>query len=139
MGEILATNPALSFESVENICVLIRAQVLAEIDLLLPESTPDKKFVSFENIAKSSPSEHTFRKILNETVGDIMFQIHMDIFHNNNQNGKRPALFLSCDKGTDGNFIKILSYYDNIKSRVKQVILDVDKTQNDSKSAADAM
>ena len=62
----------------------------------------------------------------------------MDIFHNNNDI-QRPAVFLSCDKGPDGSFVKVLSYYSSEKKIVKQIILDVDKTFNDSKSAAEAM
>ena len=58
--------------------------------------------MSFDEIAKSSPSETLLRNILNETATDVMFLIYYRIFYEDKIGGKVPSLFLSCDKATDG-------------------------------------
>ena len=50
-----------------------------------------------------------------------------------------PSLYLSCDKATNGGFVKILSWYSPTSNKVEQKIFDVDKTYGDSIECAKAM
>ena len=109
-----------------------RAQLLAEMKLLDTEMA--------DKIVSSSPGEGVMRNIMDEIATDVLFLIHKNIFYDNlKQNGEYPNVFISADKGTDGSFVKILTWYDRSKERVEQKILDVDMSYGSSKQAADAM
>ena len=80
------------------------------------------------------------RQILNEISTDILFLIHKSIFYNNRKSdGHYPNVFLSADKGPDGSFVKILSFFNGLKNKVEAKILDVDISYGTSSQAADAM
>ena len=133
LGEMMAIQPKASFQAISDLVALARAQILAASDILGKE-------VSFENISRTAPSEKLLREsIINETVADILFLLHLDIFHHDKVNGLRPALFFSCDKGPDNCFVKVLAWYSNRIGKVRQFILDVDKSYGDSRNSANAM
>ena len=95
--------------------------------------------MSFDEIAKSSPSETLLRNILNETATDVMFLIYYRIFYEDKIGGKVPSLFLSCDKATDGGFVRIVSWYSPTTKKVEQNIIDVDKSYGESVDCAKPM
>ena len=97
------------------------------------------KQINYEHVALSSPSEATLQNVLDETATDILFLIFYRIFYEDAALGKPPGLFLSCDKATNGGFVKIISWYSKTKKKVEQRILDVDRTYGDSKTCAKAM
>ena len=132
LGESIATHPSVSFEYQSEITCLARAQLLAETGIL------DAKMV--DKVVASSPGEGVMRIIMNEVATDILFLMHKSIFYDNlKHNGKYPNVYISADKGSDGSFVKILSWFDNTKQQVVQKILDVDNSYGTSKQAADAM
>ena len=92
---------------------------------------------SFKDIAMSSPCEHTLRKELNQTAADILFSTHLSIFHEEERGV--PSVFLSCDKGTQGNFVKVLNWYSAKAEKVQQILLDVDTSYGSSEECAEAM
>ena len=87
----------------------------------------------------SSPGEGTLRNILNETTADVLFLIYYRIFYQDRVGNEVPSLFLSCDKATDGGFVKILSWYSPTSKMVEQKIIDVDKSYGKSIDCARAM
>lgn len=132
LGESVATHPSISFDHHSEIMSFARAQLLAEMKLLDTEMA--------DKIVSSSPGEGVMRNIMDEIATDVLFLIHKNIFYDNlKQNGEYPNVFISADKGTDGSFVKILTWYDRSKERVEQKILDVDMSYGSSKQAADAM
>ena len=133
LGEILATHPSISFVNAAEIIMLSRAQLLAETDII------DEKKLTLQNIALSSPSEKYLRTILDDTASDIMFQLYFRIFYKDKIGEKSPSLFLSCDKATNGGFIKIISWYSQCSNKVEQFIFDVDRSYGESRECAKAM
>ena len=132
LGEAVATHPSVSFEYNAQITSFARAQLLAEAGLL------DNKMV--DKVAESSPGEGVMRKIMNDIATDVLFLIHKNIFYDNlKPDGQYPNVYISADKGTDGSFVKILSWFDRTKNRVEQKILDVDATYGTSEQTAHAM
>ena len=132
LGEIVGQHPTASFDSISKIICMARAQLLQEADLL-------GSAVSLHEVALSSPGEKTLRRCLDEAVGDALFSIHLKIFHSDKVDGAMPSVFLSCDKGTKGNFIKILSWFSSTSQKVEQTILDVDVSYGSSKECAEGM
>lgn len=134
LGEIMATHPSISFNSAADIVSLSRAQLLSQIDFF-----KDTK-LTLNEVAVSSPSETTLRAILSETTADILFILHNKIFYLDKlDDGNPPAVFLSCDKGPHGNFIKIISWFSSTSDKVEQIVLDVDNSYGFSKQCAEAM
>ena len=131
LGEIVATHPSISFETAAEIIALSRAQLMADAGLLHK--------ISYQNIAHSSPTGQTLGNILNETTADILFSLHLRIFHHDAVDGEFPSVFFSCDKGTSGNFVKVVSWYSKSSKKVEQVILDVDVSYGTSQECAEAM
>ena len=48
-------------------------------------------------------------------------------------------IYLSCDKGTSGNFIKMISYYNFEKKKVDTYTLDIEASGGNSADAAIAI
>ncbi len=142
LGDIIATHPASSFEVVADIVCLARVQLLVEVGIIDIHGDRTRSSVSFEDVARSSPSEATFRNAMDQAASDVMFTIHHDIFcgdGNNNGEYQRPAVFASCDKGTGGNLVKIINWYSPSESKVVQKIIDVDISGATSEGCAKAM
>ena len=95
--------------------------------------------LTYAEIVMSSPSNALLWLILNETAADVLFLTYFRIFYEDKVGGKRPSVFLSCDKATNGGFVKILSWHSETSGRVEQIILDVDKTYGTSEDCAKAM
>ena len=133
LGEILATHPSISFVSAAEIISISRAQLLTEAKMV------DNQKIKYSEIGLSSPSDALLRAILDETTADVLFLIYFRIFHEDKVGGELPSLFLSCDKATNGGFVKIISWYSSTTNRVEQNILDVDKTYGESRDCAMAM
>ena len=133
LGEVIATHPSISFVSAAEIIMISRAQLLTEASIV------DEKQLSYSDIGLSSPSDALLRQILNETAADVLFITYFRIFYEDRVGGKRPSVFLSCDKATNGGFVKILGWYSETSGRVEQIILDVDKTYGTSEDCAKAM
>lgn len=134
LGELISTHPSVSFSVAAEIVTLSRAQLFADVGMLTEND--EEGLFSFENIAMSSPSEHALRHALDRTVADVLFSTHLKIFHEEQQ---IPSVFLSCDKGTQGNFVKVLSWYSAKENKVEQIILDVDVSYGSSQECAEAM
>ena len=118
LGESVATHPATSFSAQSDIICFARAQILSEAGLLDVDLA--------EKIVESSPSEDVMRRLLNEVSTDVMFLMHKRLFYDNKKNdGQYPSVFISADKGTDGSFVKVLSWFDKKSEKVEQQILDV--------------
>ena len=134
MGEIVATHPSVSFVNASEIIMLSRAQLMAELGIICKEND-----LKFRNIALSSPSDAYLRGTLDETAADVLYLIYYRIFYEDKVGDTVPSIFLLCDKATNGGFIKIVSWYSTTTKRVKQNILDVDRTYGDSEDCAKAM
>ena len=133
LGEVLATHPSISFVNAAEIIMIARAQLLTEAKLV------DEKNLTYDEIGLSSPSEKLLRTILDETTTDVLFLMYFRIFHEDKADGMVPSLYLSCDKATNGGFVKILSWYSLTSNQVEQNIFDVDRTYGDSSECAKAM
>ena len=133
LGEVLATHPSISFVNAAEIIMISRAQLLAEADWV------DGHKLSFSDIGLSSPSDKYLRGILDDTTSDVLFLMFFKIFYEDKVGQTVPSLYLSCDKATNGGFIKILSWYSPTSNKVEQNIFDVDKTYGDSIECAKAM
>ena len=134
LGEIMATHPSISFNSAADIVSLARAQLLSQVNFFQDTN------LTLNEVAVSSPSETTLRTILNETTADILFMLHNKIFYLDKlDDGSPPAVYLSCDKGPNGNLIKIISWYSSSSDKVEQIVLDVDHSYGCSKQCAEAM
>ena len=134
LGETMVLHPSISFETASQIISIARAQLLEEIGLV------DGKDITFDDIVDTSPSDKVLRDMIDDTAAeDVLFLIHKRVFHEDIIDGKQPAVFLSCDKGTSGGFVKIISWYSKGSQKVEQKILDVDKSYGDSYECAKAM
>ena len=134
LGEILATHPSISFVNASEVIMISRAQELAEAGIICDENA-----LTFDDIALSSPSEAYLHGILDETATDILFLMYYRIFYEDKIGEMTPSLFLSCDKATSGGFVKVVSWYSPRSKRVEQQILDVDKSNGESRDCAKAM
>ena len=95
--------------------------------------------MSLNDIGLSSPSDKYLRDILDDTASDVLFLMFFKIFYEDKVGETVPSLYLSCDKATNGGFVKILSWYSPTSNKVEQKIFDVDKTYGDSIECAKAM
>ena len=66
----------------------------------------------------------------------VLYFIYYKIFLEDKVGETTPSIFLSCDKATNGGFIKIVSWYSKTTQKVEQNILDVDRTYGVSKDCA---
>ena len=133
LGEVIATHPSISFVNAAEIIMISRAQLLTEPGIV------DEKQLSYDDIGLSSPSEKYLRTLLDETATDVLFLLYYRIAYEDKVEGKIPSLFLSCDKATNGGFVKIISWYSPTTDKVEQYIFDVDRTYGESKECAKAM
>ena len=133
MGEVVATHPSISFATAAEIIAISRAQLITEAGLI------QKDTLTYNEVGLSSPSEFMLRNVLDETTADVLFLIFYRVFYQDKVKEEVPALFLSCDKATNGGFVKIISWYSKTSKKVEQNILDVDKTYGESKDCAQAM
>ena len=100
----------------------------------------DTTKLTLNDVAVSSPGEGILRSLLSETTADVLFILHHKIFYLDKlDDGSHPAIFLSWDKGSDGNFIKIISWMSSTSGKVEQIVLDVDNPYGFSKQCAEAM
>ncbi len=129
LGEIVGMHPSISLDTAAEIVTLSRAQLCAEAGFLGKE-------ISFDMISKSSPCYRTMANVLNETATDVLFSMYLNIFH---ETTVPPAIFFSCDKGTSGTFVKVLSWFRSKTNKVEQVILDVDGSIGTSEDCAKAV
>ena len=134
LGEVLATHPSISFVNAAEIIMISRAQLLTEADWVV-----DGNKLSLNDIGLSSPSDKYLRDILDDTASDVLFLMFFKIFYEDKVGETVPSLYLSCDKATNGGFVKILSWYSPTSNKVEQKIFDVDKTYGDSIECAKAM
>lgn len=132
LRQLVSAHPSVSFQNMSQIFVLTIGYLAAEAGLLGNK-------LGLADIAQSSPSEKKLRKCLDEATGDIFFNAHYQMFHLDRIDGKVPNIFLSCDKGQNGNLVKVLSWFSCRAKKVEQLILDVDISRGSSAETAEAM
>lgn len=134
LGEMLALNPNVSFESVSVIVFLARSQLLEASGIL---GTGD---ISIEDVANTSPGEMVFRTLLDGTCADVLFTAHLELFEDNKIDGEASAIMSTFDKGgRNNNLIKVLSYWNTNLGKVGHIILDADRTNTSSEDHAKGM
>lgn len=125
IGTALASAPSLSYSTAVVIFPLLIASVLE--DASIP--------YNFELLTSALPCAATLEKLLTSTAADCIIWMGRKI---------RDAayVYISCHKGHAngiGHFVKILSWWDNVKKRVETFTLDIDASDGCTQSCAEAI
>jgi len=126
LGHAAVMSPQTSQEKMEVIVNLARLSVLTELELV-------ENGITLEMIAKSGPKYKLFGTTITDNAADSLLLLRRDLL--------RPGtkVFINFDKGPKGDFVKIVSWFDFARWKVRTFMIDIDKSGGSSKEAAAAI
>jgi hypothetical protein len=122
-GSMLALSPQTSLDSMALLIPMSYAALFANANIPVQPKC----------LAASAPSASALIGMIDKVATDAMFCALNEI------NTEQSRVFLICDKGPRGNFVKIIAYYSKKEQRVKTFNVDNDEVGGTSEDCATAI